>query len=729
MTATAEWPAGTQFPAGPGASTVLADFDFETYSEAGLVWNPALGKWDTLPGVSPQKRGLKATGSRVYVEHPTFEVLMLSYDLKDGRGGRQWLPGLSFPLDLFEHVKAGLLLEAFNIGFEWNVWQYYCVPKLGWPPLNPNQLRCAQAKARAHALPDSLAEVGKVLAVQTKKMDSGKTLIPKWTMPRKPTKGNPRTRLLPGDDPASWEEFKLYNRIDIVTEAEVSARIPDLSVEELAIWQVDRVINDRGMRVDVAGIEACIVIVEQAFEKYNAELRTLTNGAVSEASKLPALKDWAATQGVTMYSATEESIDEYLKGTLPPAVRRALEIRQAIGSASVKKLFAMRAATSQSQRLHDLYMYYASHTGRWTGSGPQPQNLFKGQWKDIAEIELALSRIATGCLELVEYHYGDALTAVNNVLRSLIVAAPGFDLVCSDFTGIENVVAAGLAGEEWILDVYRNDAMIYEATASIITGIPMEEYRRHKRETGKHHPTRQTLGKPGALGSQFGGWVGAWKGFGADEFLSDEEIKAGILAWRAKSPWIVEMWGGQTRGGFDRGPRYEELYGLEGAAVAAVRYPGHTFGYRGINYQMHGDCLYCLLPSGRFLTYHEPRLGLPTREWAQPWEVALSYMGFNTNPKKGPRGWLRMSLHGGVLFENVVQGGARDIQAGALVRLERAGYRPILHTHDEIAGEVPEGFGTVTEFEAIMCDVQPWARTWPIKAAGGWRGKRYGKFD
>jgi DNA polymerase len=721
--------AGEVFAAGHYVASVVPSFDFETYCEAGLVWNHAMQRWDALPGLSAQKKGLKGVGTRAYVEHPTFELLMLAYDLKDGRGVRQWIPGQPYPQDLFDHIHRGGLLEAFRVGFEHDVWQHHCVPKLGWPALNPLNLRCAQAKSRAWALPPSLAEVGAVLEIPNAKMADGKRMIAKWTMPRKPTKKNPRTRLLPEDDPADYEKFKLYNRTDVVAEDEVSIRVPDLTPDELEIWQVDQRINDRGLHIDRESVEACIVIVDQAFAKYNAELRALTGNAVLEASKLPALKAWAATQGVTMHSATEESIDEYLKQPLPAKVRRALEIRQLIGSASIKKLFAMRACASKEQRLHDLYSYYASHTGRWTGNGPQPQNLYKGAWKDIKEIERALAIIRCGVLELVEYHFGDALQAVNNCLRSLFTAAPGYDFVCSDFTGIENVVAAGLAGEEWILNVYRTDAMIYEATASLITGIPMEEYRRHKRETGKHHPSRQTLGKPGALGSQFGGWINAWKGFGADEFLNDDEIKAGILAWRAKSPWIVEMWGGQTRGGFGRGPQIEQYYGLEGSAIQAVKNPGVAFGYRDITYQMHGDCLYCRLPSGRFLTYHQPRLTPATRKRAAPWESQLSYMGYNTNPKKGPKGWIRMSIYGGLLFENVVQAVARDIQAGALVRLERAGYRPVLHTHDEICGEVPQGWGSVEQFEAIMCDVQPWARSWPIKAAGGWRGPRYGKFD
>lgn len=739
--------AGEQYAAGPSVSTVIPDFDFETYSEAGLVWNEAMQRWDALPGLGSYKKGLKGTGTRAYVEHPSFQVLMLAYDLKDGRGKRQWLPGMPEPQDLFDHINRGGLLEAHRVGFEYDVWTYHCVPKLGWPALNPNNLRCSMAKARAHALPGALANVGEVLGIVNQKMADGGRLITKWTMPRKPTKKNPRLRLLPEDDPVDWEKFKAYNLRDIDAESEVSVMVPDLSPRELEIWQVDQRINDRGIAVDMVGVEACIVIVEQAYETYNAELRRITGNAVTEATKLEALKTWAATRGVFMESATEEAIDGILKYQLPDDVRRALEIRQAVGSASVKKLFAIRAAVSSRQRLHDLYSYFASHTGRWTGNGPQPQNLYKGEWKDIKDIERALEIIKAGSLELVEYYYGDALTCVNNVLRSLFIAAGGCELICSDYTGIENVVAAGVAGEQWILDVYRTTGMIYEATASVITGIPMQEFIDHRLRTGgvmnadgtitggKHHPMRNKIGKFGALGSQFGGWIGAWKGFGADEFLSDEEIKEAILAWRAKSPNIVEMWGGQTRNKFNRDPagnwvpEYRELFGLEGAAVAAVENPGNTYGHRGINFQMYGDCLYLRLPSGRFLTYHNPRLTPSTREYASPWELELSYMGNNSNPKKGPMGWLRMKLYGGILFENVVQAIARDIQADALVRLEHAGYSPVLHTHDEIAGEVPTGWGSVEEFERIMIPPDEWCATWPIKAAGGWRGGRYGKFD
>ena len=61
-----------------------------------------------------------------------------------------------------------------------------------------------------------------------------------------------------------------------------------------------------------------------------------------------------------------------------------------------------------------------------------------------------------------------------------------------------------------------------------------------------------------------------------------------------------------------------------------------------------------------------------------------------------------------------------------------AGYAVVQEVYDEAVAEVPIGWGSVEEFEAIMGTLPPWARlangeAWPIRAAGGWRGKRYRK--
>ena len=46
-----------------------------------------------LDAMGSVQRGIEVVGSARYAEHPSTIVLCLAYDLKDGRGKRQWLPG------------------------------------------------------------------------------------------------------------------------------------------------------------------------------------------------------------------------------------------------------------------------------------------------------------------------------------------------------------------------------------------------------------------------------------------------------------------------------------------------------------------------------------------------------------------------------------------------------------------------------------------------------------
>lgn len=1009
----------------------LPTLDFETYSEAGFVWDAAAGKWAALPGAPQGKKGLPVVGAAVYATHPSTEVLCLVYDLQDGLGPQFWTPDMSPPLPLIRHIQEGGLLEAWNSGFEHWIWNHVCVPKYGWPPLPQDQLRCAMAKARAHALPGSLASAGKVVGAIQQKDADGTRLLRKYSIPRDPTAKDARTRILPDTYDADGRALYSYCRQDVAAEIDVSVRCPEIEGEELQYWLCDQAINYRGVAIDMEGVENCIAIIDEAHAIGNARLYELTGGEVARASEVARLTAWLRGQGVHMDSLDEEHVTEALKGDMTPAAHEALTIRAAIGSAAVKKTYAMRNQCAPDGRLHDLFSYHAARTGRCTGNGPQPTNLPNhgpevkqcmcrrhygkalsscpwcggGYWIELVEwnagaTENALEVISTRSLSALTYFFGEGLPIVSACLRGLFVAGPGKELICSDYSSIEAVVLAEIAGESWRREVFQTHGRIYEISAAKITGIPFDEAVRHpKRKLGKvaelacfTHDTQvltnrgymrivdvlttDTLwdgiewvshegvvskgergvitldgvgmtpshpisigrswreaselasnknildlaleigsenlpsnvlnsGTPGGLkrfgraalaglstlwqclicgaeelpdvipaprkprreglsttgdtptyfqttntvggyltasllasggvlaqptrGSQttegaelasggektnghssptlsllkdgtlrtwswiertltggtnretcglsrndktkgtegqfrnfrsestnlkpvfdimnsgprnrftirtesghlivhnsgYQGWISGWKAFGADEFLSDEEIKQAILAWRAASPAIVGLWGGQERNW------KPERYGCEGMAINAIQYPGtpqHVMrldgSYSGVTFQAQDDVLYCRLPSGRCLTYHRPRLRESER---RPGTLAMSYEGQNTNPKNGPVGWIRMDTWGGRLVENIVQATARDILRRATINLEAAGYPIVLHVYDEIVAEVPEGLGSVEQFEQIMGTMPEFAAGWPVRAKGGWRGRRYRK--
>lgn len=641
--------------------------DVETYSESGFAYDEAARKWKPSHDGS-KKSGLPLVGVHNYVNHPSFEVLSLTYDI--GRGERLWVPGCAPPQDLFDYLRADGIIEAWNVGFERTVWEDYCVPILGWPAVRPDQWRCAMAKSAANGYPQGLDDCAEVLRCTERKDKKGKALIRKLTVPRAPTIKNPDLRLYPHTAPEEFAQFYGYNVQDVVVERAVSDRIPDLCPRELDIWRVDQAINRRGMQIDVRSVQASIVIIEQAYAKYNGELCAITCGAVKASSEVAATVRWLAAQGIFVPNLEEDVVDENLKRDHSAAVKRLFQIRQALAFGSVRKLYAMRAQVCADGRLRDQYVYHGAHTSLWNGRAVQPANLYKGKLDKPEKVEAALAVIASGSLEYVELMYGDALECVADCLRSMIIPAPGKRLIASDYAAIQAVVTSALAGEKWRLDVFHGHGKIYEAMASELTGNTLEHYATFKKEHSKHHEDRR-LGKLAVLSGDFGAWLNGWKRFGAEEILGDDKtIKDLILKTRARIPNIVEFWGGQTRNKFNKGgPERPELFGLEGAAIAATLNPGQCYGYRTVLYQVQGDILYCQPPGGGApLQYHAPRLERAQREWASPWEYDLSYEGWNSNATKGAAGWQRMKLYGGVLC---IGAGTEVLTARGWVPIER----------------------------------------------------------
>ena len=107
-----------------------------------------------------------------------------------------------------------------------------------------------------------------------------------------------------------------------------------------------------------------------------------------------------------------------------------------------------------------------------------------------------------------------------------------------------------------------------------------------------------------------------------------------------------------------------------------------------------GTFLQIELPSGRKLSYPNPRLIVDDHDQARV--VYDDNSGGRFTACRGGYG-----AYGGVWFENIVSGIARDILVEAMFRIEAAGYPIMMHVHDEVVCEVPIGFGSERGIHSI----------------------------
>lgn len=700
-----------------------------------------------------------------------------------------WAELAGLPWDLFDYVfSPGAELEAHNAMFERLAVELVCTRLYGWPVFPAHVWRCSMASAHVAQYPGALADLASVLDGEQQKDPEGKRLILKFCVPQQPIPGLvdkktgrvkrpdvPARRIYPHDDPEDFERLCAYCDQDVRTEQDAMERVPPMAPGEVRAWQRNQEMNRRGLGVDRPGLRACIDILGQVLERYGEECRQLTGWSITQLEKL---KGWLSAYGVIAPSLDADAIEALLaRDDLPAPARRVIELRALTGSASVKKTLAMENECCRDDRLRNLMIHHGTRPGRPTGAGPQPLNLPKAGpklvWCECGRphkhaplcswcggilrpdarkawtpemVDHVLEIMSLGSLDMVEQFFGDAMTTIQGCVRGLFVAAPGHDLVSTDYSSLQAVVAACIAGEEWRIRAFQKGEPIYLLGASKITGTPVEQYLAYFEQHGEHHPDRQKIGKVSELACGFQGWINSYRAFGSEE--TDEVIRQQILAWRAASPAIVETWGGQWRGPPWRRER-PELYGFEGCFIAAIQNPGATYECRGILFCRENgeDCLTIRLypdTTGwrRPLRYHQPRLTQSARN-ADEWSI--TYMTWNTNPNYGRRGWVPMPTWGGRLFENVVMGVEVDIQRDGEQRLLEHGYPLVLAVYDEDVSEIPHGkpltlgLPPVPGLDPYVQEVEhllgipasfaylPDGSPWPIKASGGWRGRRYRK--
>ncbi|HKJ03339.1 MAG TPA: DNA polymerase, partial [Longimicrobiales bacterium] len=647
---------------------------------------------------------LRATGVYIYAKDPTTDIWCMAYSFEDPDNVRLWVPGDPVPPEVEEHILKGGRIKAWNANFEriisWNILE----PRYGFPHAELEQYWDTAADAAALGLPRKLVDAARVLGAEAQKDMEGHRLMMQMARPRRLRKGEPRGELYWFDDVTRRHRLYEYCKDDVRTEMAVGAKLRPLSPEEREMYLLDQRINDRGVMVDVPLAVAATEIVEEGKRRANRELTTVTNNELESVTKVADMTEWLNAR-VGIDNIRKDTLRDLLdsEDDLDPDVRRVVEIRREVGKSSTSKLNSLlNYADADDQRARGMLLYHGAATGRWSGRGPQPQNLPR---PTVKQVERYIPWVLDGEFDLIEAEH-PALVVVSSMLRSMFRAAPGHLFRSGDFAQVEARVLAWIAEQDDLVEAFRKGAAIYEEMAALICDVPVEEI--------KNPSERRTVGKNNILGSGFG--------MGSATFQERVKIATGIEISDELSAKAINTY----RGRYCKIPAFWKQ--INQAAIQAVKHPGDVtrVGRNGsIRYTVRGPFLWCVLPSGRVLAYAKPHFerhvvrpkdGDPFETWG------VSFMALNSFTRK----WERRHGYGGLWTENVVQAMARDLLAEAMIRLDKAGHPIILTVHDEILTEPPLGFGSMEEFLDLMTTVPPWAKGLPV-AVEGWEGTRYRK--
>jgi DNA polymerase bacteriophage-type len=643
---------------------------------------------------------LEDVGAWKYAADPRTEILCCAYAV-DNDPVKLWLPPDLPPTEFFEAAapqNTNWEVAAHNAQFDIALEHFKLCRLHGFPKFPLSRQRCTMAMALACSLPPKLELAADALELIHRKDKAGQRLMLMLAKPRRPRKDEDPQALLWFDDEERRQRLYDYAKKDLEAEREFYQSVRPLSAEELELWQLDVRINARGFHVDRELAEAARAIAQSAAPELEAELTYITNGAVTSINQVARLKAWLAEHNCPVDTLDKTAIEELLRSSdLAAPVRRALELRQGGAQAAAKKITALLTHCGPDDRIRGAFRYHGASTGRWTGNGLQPQNLKHSTTEDL---NAAIAAISTGNYAHVRNLYPQPLKVIGDLSRSLICAAPDQRFIGADLSSIESRVLAWVADEEWKLNSYRRyDATHdprdepYCITACKIFRVPDGTY------TDKS-PERK-VGKTCDLAFGYQGGLNAWRKFEPDRF-TDEEVERFKQEWRAAHPNIRKFW-----------------YAIDRASWEAVRNREQVIRCGRLLLKCTGAYLFIKLPSGRKLAYPYPRIEIEDLQH----EVVV-FKDASAGQWRDCRGG--NGAYGGLWSENVVSGISRDLLASAMLRLGRAGYRIVLHVHDEAVAEVAEDFGSTDEFTRLMIASPAWALGLPI-AAKAWTGQRFSR--
>lgn len=534
-------------------------------------------------------------------------------------------------------------------------------------------------RARSSGLRGSLDELGqRFLGVG--KDEVGKRMLNKvMTLPNKHT--------LPGNVGL----IASYCIQDVIILEYLHEKLQEVGPFDSKTLASHRECNSRGVLFDAALARKIIAWGEEESENAKSEIRKIEPKIVDKLRSPEVIRSWLESEGVTLPDMRKETVehfindpDDYSDVEVPPQVFRVLELRKSCLRITGAKLSQALASVSPDGRLRDSFTFHGAHTGRWSGRRVQLQNLPRG----VSGLNVR------GIIEGSVDYRGEALRL--ETLRQSTPASPvmaskpitshdilstmirpcfyGHDLLIADYNAIECRGAAWLAGEDKLLEVFRNKGSPYETTATRIFG----------RTITKKDVVERFIGKETTLGSTYQMSAGKF-----ERYLENKGINLSacgvtgeqcITSFRENYPRLVACW-----------------YELNRRAMYVVL-TGSIESVAKCRMYMRDGNLHIELPSGRILWYRKARVEKCIAQWGDEIDQVV-YEGIRHTT----------NLFGGKLLENITQAVCRDLLAAAM---SRSKFPNVLHAHDELVSEGQDE--RVHEHGQSMAVVPEWARDFPI---------------
>lgn len=651
---------------------------------------------------------------------------MAAYSLNDGPV-KQWVPaeGEPIPNELAEAlIDPQVQKWAWNAAFEMAITHQHVAE------VKVRQWRCAMVQGLHCSLPGKLEKAGAVMRLpeSMQKDQRGRLLMRKFSMPRKPSKRNPATRLYWRDAPEEWQAYKEYNVSDVVAEGAIRRRLMPflMSREEWELYFLDQEINSAGLPINLRMVRNAISIYEEALKRGRAEMEKLTG--LANPNSIPQLLPWLQGRGYPFEDLKKGHVlaaldyfkekpdhweeDRWREYRADGVLRRVLQIRREVSRTSPKKYYALDRATDDDGNLrHVLQMNGAARTGRYAGRIYQPQNLPRPE-KRFEKFQETLARhVEELDYDGVKLIYGNPFDVLASCLRPSAQAPEGMMFADADLNAIENRVLGWLAGCEKILQVFKRGQDPYIAFAVYLYGLDYETLYHEYKVLGKGD--RRTIAKPGTLGCGYGMGAGerrinrqtgeieatgllgyAWQ-MGVKAF-TEQDSKHSVDTFRREFSEVVDYW-----------------YALERAARKCLR-TGQPVQHGFIRFDIKEPFLRMILPSGRPLYYLRPRLEETPTPWGEK-RVQITYESLNDKKQ-----WVRMHTTPGKLTENADQAISRDLLVHGIKIAKRRGLDVRLHVHDQTVALVAnrEAEDKLRILKECMEEVPAWAPGLPLGSSG-----------